>query len=446
MNKKYQIFISSTYVDLIEERRAVQETILSMYNIPIGMEMFSADDEEQWETIKDTIQSSDYYVVIIGHKCGSITKEGISYTRKEYEYARSLGIPILGFIIHPDAPITRNAVEQDADKLRLLNDFINLAKERPIEWWRNKEELSKEVAIALQKQIAKGKRPGWIRADKFNLEETQSELVHMSKKIRELEQENSELKAKITPRLPDIHVDIVINQDMLVSISEDEVSQIKREIELEYHPITSDYGYDLENKTDGFKNKVEKYNASLPDEETLLAYTNNVIEHTAITKHGKGISIIVTNIGTQKANNVYVNLEFPDGIIIEYTEDIENLKEPEAPSKLENPFDKRLRENLLGVAMPAFQHNQDFSAFYNLDYLAPPLRRDMMVAQSTAYSCDLDGKEISIWKKTLIHTRRIEFDEFSIAAIQKGNYDVKCSVMCEEFVEPVKSVITIHVK
>ena len=48
LNKKYQIFISSTFIDLEEERKAVQETILSMYQFPIGMEMFSAGDEEQW--------------------------------------------------------------------------------------------------------------------------------------------------------------------------------------------------------------------------------------------------------------------------------------------------------------------------------------------------------------------------------------------------------------
>ena len=54
MEKKYQIFISSTYEDLKEERRKVQDTILSMYQFPIGMEMFSAADEEQWEIIQET--------------------------------------------------------------------------------------------------------------------------------------------------------------------------------------------------------------------------------------------------------------------------------------------------------------------------------------------------------------------------------------------------------
>lgn len=49
------IYISSTYEDLKEERKKVQDIILSMYQFPIGMEMFSAADEEQWEIIKETI-------------------------------------------------------------------------------------------------------------------------------------------------------------------------------------------------------------------------------------------------------------------------------------------------------------------------------------------------------------------------------------------------------
>jgi hypothetical protein len=60
---KYQIFVSSTYKDLIEAREKIIETILKLYHFPVGMEMFSADDDEQWEVIKDTIDISDYYVL-----------------------------------------------------------------------------------------------------------------------------------------------------------------------------------------------------------------------------------------------------------------------------------------------------------------------------------------------------------------------------------------------
>ncbi|ECZ7129828.1 TPA: DUF4062 domain-containing protein, partial [Salmonella enterica subsp. enterica serovar Virchow] len=77
-NKKYQVFVSSTYVDLIDARKKIIETVLSLYHFPVGMEMFSADDSEQWDIIKETIDASDYYVIIIGHKYGSVSKDGIS--------------------------------------------------------------------------------------------------------------------------------------------------------------------------------------------------------------------------------------------------------------------------------------------------------------------------------------------------------------------------------
>ena len=64
MEKKYQIFISSTYKDLIEARSKVRDAILSMMHFPVGMEMFNAADEEQWEIIQETIDSSDYYPFI----------------------------------------------------------------------------------------------------------------------------------------------------------------------------------------------------------------------------------------------------------------------------------------------------------------------------------------------------------------------------------------------
>lgn len=94
MNKKYQIFISSTYEDLKEERAKVVATILKSYQFPIGMEMFSADNTEQWQQIQRTIDSSDYYILIIKRRYGSMTKEGISYTEKEYNYAKEKKYPL----------------------------------------------------------------------------------------------------------------------------------------------------------------------------------------------------------------------------------------------------------------------------------------------------------------------------------------------------------------
>ena len=52
-NKKYQIFVSSTYEDLKEERMAVLTAILDMGHIPAGFENFPAIDEEVLKYIWD---------------------------------------------------------------------------------------------------------------------------------------------------------------------------------------------------------------------------------------------------------------------------------------------------------------------------------------------------------------------------------------------------------
>lgn len=79
--------------------------LLSMLHFPVGMEIFGAADEEQWEIIRDTIDSSDYYVLLVANRYGSIVEDGsdkgISYTEKEYRYAKEKGIPILGVLLAP---------------------------------------------------------------------------------------------------------------------------------------------------------------------------------------------------------------------------------------------------------------------------------------------------------------------------------------------------------
>ena len=43
--KKLQVFVSSTYNDLIQDRQAAVEAILTAGHIPAGMELFTAGDD-----------------------------------------------------------------------------------------------------------------------------------------------------------------------------------------------------------------------------------------------------------------------------------------------------------------------------------------------------------------------------------------------------------------
>lgn len=103
-NKKYQVFISSTYDDLRDERQSAVEAILKAGHIPAGMELFAAGDESQMETIKRWIESSDIYMLILGGRYGSIEpKTGLSYIELEYDYAISLEKPVFAVVLSDEA-------------------------------------------------------------------------------------------------------------------------------------------------------------------------------------------------------------------------------------------------------------------------------------------------------------------------------------------------------
>ena len=100
MNKKLQVFVSSSYTDLIEERQAAVQAILDAGHIPAGMELFKAGNESQLKTIYKWIDESDVYMLILGGRYGSIeSNSGKSYTQLEYEYALNKNIPVFAVVL-----------------------------------------------------------------------------------------------------------------------------------------------------------------------------------------------------------------------------------------------------------------------------------------------------------------------------------------------------------
>jgi Domain of unknown function (DUF4062) len=87
MQAKFQVFVSSTYNDLVQERQDALKSILDLGHIPSGMEGFFAADQEQLTYIEKIIDECDYYVLIIAGRYGSVDADGVSYTEREYNYA-----------------------------------------------------------------------------------------------------------------------------------------------------------------------------------------------------------------------------------------------------------------------------------------------------------------------------------------------------------------------
>ena len=164
--KRYQVFISSTYEDLKEERRKILNVLLMANCIPAGMEAFVASDTEQFEVIKKVIDLCDYYILIIGKRYGSVNpKTGLSYTEMEYDYAKSKGIPVLVFAINESVELPACKEESTLEKIEKLKNFRYKALASTMgSIWKNVEELTSQVAVSIMHAQANNKRPGWIRA------------------------------------------------------------------------------------------------------------------------------------------------------------------------------------------------------------------------------------------------------------------------------------------
>lgn len=163
---RYQVFISSTFEDLQNERQKVSETLLKDDYIVAGMELFPATDDEQFEFIKSVIDDSDYYVVIVGGRYGSAASDGIGYTEKEYRYALEKRLPISALIHDSPSEIAVARSETDPDKISKLEAFkAELRTGRITDSWKSPDELATKVLLSLNRNRERHSRPGWVRGD-----------------------------------------------------------------------------------------------------------------------------------------------------------------------------------------------------------------------------------------------------------------------------------------
>lgn len=300
-DKKYQIFVSSTYTDLIKAREEVIKVILSLYQIPIGMEMFSADNDEQWSIIKSTIDNSDYYLLIIGHRYGSLSKEDISYTEKEFDYAKSLNIPIIAFVKNRDIATKPNERDKEPNKTIQLESFLDkVLKNSMCDFWENENELGQKVAIALTKLFFKNPRIGWIKANNLSSAETTEELTKLVQENRELREELSKIKAVFTNEIPKIDVQINKNNLNLKYKKERffEFRNLKHSELLELKEfVTEEEVLNYDKEIELKKEEIEIYKSEFEKIENIKKnYTELIIE--------------ITNDGKSKANDIFLTLNF----------------------------------------------------------------------------------------------------------------------------------------
>lgn len=193
MKRKLQIFVSSTFLDLIPERQAAVGAILKAGHIPAGMELFTAGDKSQMDTIKKWIDESDVYMLILGGRYGSTEPTtGISYTELEYNYATEQNKPLFAVVI----------TDQALEKKVQVNGTGFLEKENPKElklfrqkvlsnissFFEDEKDIRLSVHESLSDFASSRELKGWVQADEI------VDTKPLFEEIKKLSEENQQLK------------------------------------------------------------------------------------------------------------------------------------------------------------------------------------------------------------------------------------------------------------
>ncbi len=166
MTKRFQIFVSSTFSDLQEERRQALFAILGLDCIPVGMEVFPAADEDPLKHIRRLIDDSDYYVLILGSRYGSLfTRSGLSFTEEEFRYAVQRRIPILSFFQEKQSICAEGQREEKPEMQLKLDAFRELVRsqDKLFQKFSSPADLAAKIVQSLHFEFERRPGIGWIR-------------------------------------------------------------------------------------------------------------------------------------------------------------------------------------------------------------------------------------------------------------------------------------------
>lgn len=153
----YRIFISSTYVDMIPYREALQTAITNCDAVAYGMERFVPAPIRPLDRCYEEIAGSQIYVLLLGHRYGEIDKDsGKSYTELEYDRAKEIGLPILVFLLDTDKVGSlekfRESDAQYEALLRFKNELKN-SKELTVGTFTSEKDLQDKATRAIKEAI-----------------------------------------------------------------------------------------------------------------------------------------------------------------------------------------------------------------------------------------------------------------------------------------------------
>ncbi len=160
MKPRYNIFVSSTFEDLKKERKYLYDAISRLKCVPTGMELIPASNNTQWHEVTEEIDDCDFYVVVVAGRYGSVDKDGVSFTEREYDYALSKSKPIFTFLHKNTNKLKGEKLEASEDGKAKLASFRKKVQEsKYCDYWDSKEELATKVVTCLANEFSRQNNP-----------------------------------------------------------------------------------------------------------------------------------------------------------------------------------------------------------------------------------------------------------------------------------------------
>lgn len=297
---------------------------------------------------------------------------------------------------------------------------------------------------------------GWIRADKAISPEVSEEIAKLSHENRDLRLEKEKLKSFIEDKKPNIsitingknklEIDYIEKENLKITFHNNQwpFSPLEYPKQIKYESIPDHLKPYLKNSSE-----LENYNKSLPSKDEIDEY--NWLKEIFFRIKGTSIklNIDIENLGISKANEIYIDVEFPKEILVMYEDDIEDYKHPNNPMP-KNP----IREAEEKYEKDQARKYSPLSALgLDRDFYMPPLGSPLHSLQDTIANININKEietnlndeenKITIKIKSLLHTRKVRIDDFAAIPINFGKFDVKVSIVCEEYSKPKEIIVPV---
>lgn len=186
LDKRYQVFISTSGAEMQPERIILSQTL-------VGMGFFSWGLEQRTPLntafARRQIDDCDYVVILLGSQYGEQSVSGVGYMHLEYIYAVTKQKPIIVFM-HED-PASRDPSLHDAkpELQEKFKEFRQLLQQEAdqVFCYRTLRDLEMAVRLNMPQMLERYPVSGWVRPQ--NTQALHDEIDQLKAKVAQLERD-----------------------------------------------------------------------------------------------------------------------------------------------------------------------------------------------------------------------------------------------------------------